>query len=62
MDKKTNIPSQPEGEPTRRRTYAPPSITFTEIEVEEALMGLCKTSSGGNMPGMCLGGCSTQGS
>jgi hypothetical protein len=40
--------------------YVPPRITFTEIVVEEALMGICK---GGTAPGpistcdsSCMGG------
>lgn len=47
-----------------KESYVSPSITFTEIEVEQALMGLCKSASGGGPSGMCTlpNACITPGS
>lgn len=39
-----------------REPYEPPRVTYAEIEVEEALMSICKTTTG---PGP-VGGCSLQ--
>ena len=51
---------KPEG--TRKKTrepYVPPRVTFTEIEVNEALMGICKGTAGAGPYGSsCPGGCS----
>jgi len=45
-----------------KRPYTPPRITFTEIEVEEALMGFCKASGSGGIPTGCSLPCSNPGS
>ncbi len=46
-----------------REPYVPPRVTFTKIEVNEALMGICKGPTGGGPFGAgCPGGCSGQGS
>jgi hypothetical protein len=46
-----------------KEPYEPPRVTFTEIEVNEALMGICKGPTGGGpFGGGCPGGCSGQGS
>jgi hypothetical protein len=46
-----------------REPYVPPRVTFTEIEVNEALMGICKGVGGaGPYGGGCPGGCSGQAS
>jgi len=49
------------GEQSGKLPYVPPAISFTEVEVEEALMGFCKATAGG-MPTGCSGGCSNPGS
>lgn len=37
-------PAGRDGATNPREPYEPPSVTYTEIEVEEALMSMCKTT------------------
>lgn len=46
----------------QKEAYVPPEIKFTEIEVEQALMGFCKSSGSGGMPAGCNGSCTFPGS
>jgi len=43
MKKKPEDKTIPHAETGERLKYEPPTISFTEIEVEEALMGMCKS-------------------
>ncbi|MBW1807864.1 MAG: hypothetical protein JRJ87_06680 [Deltaproteobacteria bacterium] len=46
-----------------REQYEPPRVTYTEISVNEALMGICKGGLGAGPYGPgCPGGCSGGGS
>jgi hypothetical protein len=53
--------SQPKG----KRAYEPPQLTTISLRPEEAILGHCKTATGGGMNGSCqvvFGGCPNQGS
>jgi hypothetical protein len=45
-----------------REAYLPPRVTFTEITVNEALMGICKGGLGAGPYGPGCGGCQGGGS
>jgi hypothetical protein len=48
-----------------KKTYEPPQLTTISLRPEEAVLGHCKTASGGGMNGSCqqvFGGCPNQGS
>lgn len=45
-----------------REAYVPPRVTFTEITVNEALMGICKGGLGAGPYGPGCGGCQGGGS
>jgi hypothetical protein len=40
-----------------REAYVPPRVTFIEITVNEALMGICKGGMGSGPSGPGCGGC-----
>jgi hypothetical protein len=46
----------------KREAYVPPRVTFTEITVNEALMGICKGGLGAGPYGPGCGGCKGGGS
>ena len=46
----------------KREKYVPPRVTFTEITVNEALMGICKGGLGAGPYGPGCGGCRGGGS
>jgi hypothetical protein len=46
----------------KREAYVPPKVTFTEITVNEALMGICKGGLGAGPYGPGCGGCRGGGS
>jgi len=49
----------------RKKTYESPQLTVISLRPEEAVLGHCKTATGGGMNGSCqvvFGGCPTQGS
>ena len=59
-DKKDRQAQTTEKKP--REAYVPPRVTFTEITVNEALMGICKGGLGAGPFGPGCGGCQGGGS
>jgi hypothetical protein len=52
-------------QPDEKKKYDPPQLTTISLRPEEAVLGHCKTATGGGMNGSCqqvFGGCPNQGS
>jgi hypothetical protein len=52
-------------QPDSKKKYDPPQLTTISLRPEEAVLGHCKTATGGGMNGSCqqiFGGCPNQGS
>ena len=64
MKKAARIKATPKAkQQDQRELYEPPRVTYTEISVNEALMGICKGGLGAGPYGPgCPGGCSGGGS
>ena len=45
-----------------KKKYESPTISYTEIEPEEAIMGFCKTGGAGGIPTGCSLPCGNPGS
>ncbi|MBN2341729.1 MAG: hypothetical protein JXX29_21345 [Deltaproteobacteria bacterium] len=56
MTSSKNSQQQSNSQRSGKEPYVTPSIRFAEIEVEQALMGLCKTPGGVGTFGACDSG------
>jgi hypothetical protein len=62
MSRKVEKNRQAQTARKKREAYVPPKVTFTEITVNEALMGICKGGLGAGPYGPGCGGCRGGGS